>query len=148
MLAMAAGLTACGESKKAAQEREARVGMAVLVQGIALQRESADIRAARQSSVVFKIFPLHSSSSACEIPRGGPNVPGKMRLAGTCITSVRTSPGPGLEPVIAVVFTEEWRYPSGSKHVFHATWIVPVKDRHALKGQTVTKGSTPPQSWV
>ena len=147
-LALAAGLTACGGSKRVGTGVVRWAGPAGSGDG------EASIRAARGSSPNFKIFPRRVSSIACQIPRGGPYVPGKMRLSGTCATQLRTyRPPKGIEGghgtvgTLEVVFTERWHYPVSSKRWWHATWVVPVRHGHVLKGATRVTG-TPPQSWV
>jgi hypothetical protein len=147
LIAMTAGLAACGGSKKA--------GRTPVISPVATAPLIANIRAARRSSVVFKIFPLHESSIACQIPRGGPYVPGKMRLDGTCTTQIRTYHGSKTNPgghgsvgIAEVALTERWQYPASNKRWWHTTWIVLVKQGHVLKADTHTTGATPPQSWI
>jgi len=151
-LALAAGLTACGGSKK----RGVTVAISPAPSPPSQSRTATDeIRAARRSSVDFKIFPLHVSSIHCQIPRGGPYVPGKMRLDGTCATQLLTyhppkgiNGGHGTVGTVEVAFTERWHYPAGSKRWWHATYIVLVQHGHVLKRETHSTGATPPQSWV
>jgi hypothetical protein len=140
-LVLAAGLTACGASKK--------LGTGVV------ERPSAtkNIRAARDSRPNFKIFPLRVSSVACRIPRGGPYSPGKMWLDGMCSTQLRTYHPPrgirgghGTAGTVEVAFTERWRY--GSKRWWHATYIVPVRYGQVFKSETRSTGAAPPQSWM
>lgn len=144
LLAVAAGLTACGEGKKA-----------TVASNVAEPRmAAADIRAARRSSVNFKIFPLRVSTVRCQIPRGGPYVPGTMRLDGTCTTQVQTYSqegnrgGHGTVGIVEVAFTERWRWPITGKRWWRATYIVLVRQGHVLKGETRTTGVAPPQSWL
>lgn len=147
--ALAAGLTACGGSKK--------VGTGVIRQAgpAGLGDSEATIRAARRSSPNFKIFPRQVSSVACQIPRGGPYVPGKMRLDGTCATQLLTyhppkgiKGGHGTIGIVEVAFTERWHYPTGTRRWWHATYIVLVRHGHVLKRDTHCTGATPPQSWI
>ena len=139
VLAVAAGLTACGGSKKA------ETGAITPDLGPV---GKASIRAARRSSVVFKIFPRRVTSIACRIPHGGPYVPGKMRLDGICTTRFIPASPPGAGGVVEVAFTERWHYPAGSKRWWHAAWIISVAHGHVLKAETHTTGATPPQSWL
>jgi hypothetical protein len=138
VLALAAGLTACGGSK--------RSGTGVIRTDLGPVGR-ASIRAALMSSPNFKIFPRQVASISCRIPRGGPYVPGKMRLDGTCTTRFIPASPPGAGGVVTVVLTERWRYPSGSKRQSHTTWIVPVAHGHVLNAETHTTGASPPQSW-
>lgn len=146
---LAAGLAACGGSKKANTQTAIGIGAVAQAHG------TADIGAARRSSPNFKIFPSQVSSIACQIPRGGPYVPGKMRLNGTCATRLRTyhppkgiKGGHGTVGTVEVVFTERWHYPASSKRWWHATWFIPVRQGQVLKGAARVTGATPPQSWI
>ena len=152
VLVLAAGLSACGGSKKGGGTTAISPAPTPPSQS---RSETADIRAARSSSVDFKIFPLHVSSIRCQIPRGGPYVPGKMQLDGTCATQLLTYHGSKTNPgghgsigIVEVAFTERWHYPAGSKRWWHATYIVLVRHGHVLKRDTHSTGATPPQSWI
>ena len=137
-VALAAGLTACGGSKKAAKDvATPNVGPV----------GRASIRAALHSSPNFKIFPRQVTSISCRIPRGGPYVPGKMQLDGTCTTRLIPASPPG-DGVVTVALTERWHYPASSKRRWHTTWIVPVAHGQILKAETRTTGAAPPQSWI
>lgn len=149
-LALAAGLTACGGSKKA--------GAGGVSPNFGQSGHFANnyIRAARASSPNFKMFPRRVSSIACQIPRGGPYTPGKMRLKGICTTRLRAyhppkgiQGGHGTVGIVEVAFTERWHYPAGSKRWGGtSTYIVLVRNGHVLKRDTHSIGATPPQSWI
>ena len=139
VLALAAGLTACGGSKKASTE-----GITPHLGPVG----KASIRAALRSSPNFRIFPRQVTSVSCQIPRGGPYVPGKMRLHGTCTTRFIPASPPGAGGVVRVALTERWHYPAGSKRWSHTTWIIAVAHGHVLKAETHTTGAAPPQSWI
>jgi hypothetical protein len=152
LLVSAGGLTACGGSKKDAVTTA--ISPAPTPPGQS-RTTTADIRAARRSSVDFKIFPLHVSSIRCQIPRGGPYVPGKMRLDGSCATQLLTyhppkgiKGGHGTIGMVEVAFTERWHYPAGNRRWWHSTYIVLVRHGHVLKRDTHRTGATPPQSWI
>jgi hypothetical protein len=139
VLALSVGLTACGGSKKSP------TGVIPTDLGPV---GKASIRAALQSSPNFKIFPRQVASTSCQIPRGGPYVPGKMRLDGTCTTRLIPASPPGAGGVVTVTLTERWHYPTSSKRQSHTTWIIPVAHGRVLKAETRTIGATPPQSWI
>jgi hypothetical protein len=138
VVALAAGLTACGGSKKAA------TGVIPTDLGPVGR---ASIRAALRSSPNFKIFPRQVASISCQIPRGGPYVPGKMRLDGTCTTRFIPATPPG-DGVVTVALTERWHYPASSKRWWRTTWIISVAHGHVLKAESRTTGAAPPQSWI
>jgi len=154
VLVLAAGLTACGGSKKGGVTTAVSPAPTPPIQS---RTTTADIRAARSSSVDFKIFPLHVSSIACQIPRGGPPPPpGKKALIqGTCATQLLTYHGSKTNPgghgsigIVEVAFTERWHYPAGSKRWWRSTYIVLVRHGQVLKRDTHSTGATPPQSWI
>lgn len=148
VLVFAASLTACGSKK-------AGTGVITPAVGQAGHLATDSIQAARASSADFKIFPRRAASVACQIPRGGPYVPGKMRLDGTCTTQLRSyhppkgiQGGHGTVRTVEVVFTERWHYPAGSKRSWRSIWIVLVRNDRVLKADTRSTGATPPQSWI
>jgi hypothetical protein len=151
LLALAVSLTACGGSKESGVTTVVSPAPSPPSQS---RSTTVDIRAARRSGVEFKIFPLRVSSIRCQIPRGGPYVPGKMRLDGTCSTEILPyhppkgiKGGHGTNGIFEVAFTERWHYPTGSKRWWRATFIVMVRHWREVYGVRRT-GATPPQSWI
>lgn len=138
-VALAFGLTACGGSKKS--------GTGPIPTDLGPVGK-ASIRAALRSSPNFKIFPRQVASMSCQIPRGGPYVPGKMRLDGICTTRFIPASPPGAGGVVTVSPTERWHYPASSERKWHTTWIILVAHGRVLKAETRTTGATPPQSWI
>jgi hypothetical protein len=140
-LAVAAGVTACGGSEKVgtsvASPHLGRVSPAVGPVG------STVIRTARRSSAIFKIFPPRASTVACLIPHGGAAA---GRFRGTCTSEIRTSAGPGPNPLVEVVFTERWHYRGNTGRWWHTTWLLGV--RHGRVIGTSIRGSGPPQFWL
>jgi hypothetical protein len=150
-LALVVCLSACGGSKK--------VGTGVVRQAgpAGLGDSEGSIRAARQSSPSFKIFPRQVSSIACQIPRGGPPPPPgrKALIPGTCATQLLAYHPPkgirgghGTIGIVEVAFTERWHYPAGSKRWYRSTYIVLVRNGHVLTRDTHNTGAAPPQSWI
>jgi hypothetical protein len=113
-------------------------------------RRVEPIALARASNALFSIFPAKPGKKKCGIPEGGIHF---EPMRGTCTTSVEITHGRdithGREPVLAVTFTERWRFRCPrtddcvAAPVLHHSWQVIERRRRVVA--TRMSGSVAPQ---